>query len=376
MREWGYFLFFVSFFCLYFSGSMYISWRITSGLKIIAPYKYYIYAAAGLMSIVATLAYVFSKYNIDPYSVYFSTVGGIWMGVIGISVTVLFANDLLNLANMIFKIKDFRHYSTSVSLVLIAVLCIWSLINVAFVLKIKEIKIKVPELKTDSISITLLADIHVDKQTTYRSVEKIVGIANSLNSDMMVMAGDLVDIDISETYEKYGLDKLYAKYGIFAITGNHEYFAGVNHYTDLCEKLGFVLLRNENFALKGTNGEDIITIAGINDKEGIKFKADTVDIDAAFSGIGKDEPVLFISHRPEPFDMVKDKEMPVIQLSGHTHSGQVPPVEIIRRFMTYNWGLYEHKNAKMYVTSGNRWWRVPMRTFNYCEIVKIVLEKE
>lgn len=374
MREWGNFLFFASFFLLYFSGSMYIAWRICAGFKLIAPHKYYIFAAFGLMAAVSTMAYIFSKYNIDPFAVYLSSAGGIWMGIVGISVTVLALNDIVNFANLLLKIKDFRYYSTLAAVILIVLLCAWSLINVAFILKVKEIKIKVPELKTDKLSITLLADIHIDKQTSYGSIKKIVGIANGLDSDIIVLAGDLLDIDITKTYELYGLDKLRAKYGIFAVTGNHEYFAGVDSYIKLCEMLGIILLRNQNTDVKD-DGREIIAIAGVNDPEGIKFKADTVDIEAAFSGIEKDAPVIFLSHRPELFDLVKDKDMPLVQLSGHTHAGQIPPVEFIRRFMKYNFGMYENGKSKMYVTSGNRWWRVPMRTFNTGEIVKIMLER-
>ena len=375
MREWGFFLFFASFFFLYFTGSMYAVWRLNAGLKTPEPYNYYIYAIAGLMAVIAALAYIFSKYNIDPFAYYFSPAGGMWMGIVGISVTVLFANDLVNFANLIFKIKDFRYWSTAVSLALIVLLCVWSLINTAFILKIKEVKIKVPSLNKDRISITLLADVHIDKHTSPKIIRKIADIANSFDSDIIVIAGDLADMDISQTYAEYGLDKLHAKCGIFAVTGNHEYYAGIESYEKLCENLGIILLRNENFELKDGD-ENILTVAGINDEQSAKQSADKVDVEAAFANADRNLPVLFLSHRPQYFDLVKDKEMPVIQLSGHTHVGQIPPVEILMRiFFKYPWGLYEHKGSYMYVTSGSRWWRAPMRTFNTCEIVKIIIEK-
>ncbi|MCL2143928.1 MAG: metallophosphoesterase [Endomicrobia bacterium] len=375
MREWGYFLFFLSFFCFYFAGSMYAAWRVNAGLKLIAPYKHYIYIAAALMAAVSAIAYAFSKYNIEPFAVYLGVPGGIWMGIVGISATVFILNDLINCVNLIFKIKKFRYYSTVVSLVFIAALVVWSLMNAAFILKVKEVKIKVPDLKTDSLSITLLSDIHIDKHVSFRSVQKIVDMANSLNSDIIAITGDIADSDLSETYAKYGLDKLHARYGIFAVTGNHEYYTGAGYYIKLCEELGIVLLRNENIMLKDGDKE-IIAIAGINDKKGKAHKVDDVDIEAAFEGIENNVPVLFLSHRPEYFDFVKNKEMSAVQLSGHTHAGQIPPLEFIRKLMKYNYGVYESGAAKMYVTSGNRWWRIPMRTFNASEIVKITLEKQ
>jgi predicted MPP superfamily phosphohydrolase len=375
MREWGYFLFFASFFCLYFISGMYVAWRINAGFRLFKPHNYYVYAAAGLMAAVSTLAYIFSKYNIDPFARYLSHAGGIWMGVSGICAAVLFANDLLNFANYIFKIKNFRYWSTLVSLILAVLLCVWSLINTAFILKVKEIKIKVPSLNKDKVSVVLLSDIHIDKHTRAKAIRKIVDISNSLDCDIIAIAGDLLDIDISETYAEYGLDKLRAKYGIFAVTGNHEYYTGIESYEKLCEKLGFILLRNESVAVKD-GGESILAVAGINDKQGEKQSADKVDLEAAFAAVDRNLPVIFLSHRPQYFDSVKDKEMKIVQLSGHLHAGQIPPVEIlIRGFFKYSLGLYEHNGSYMYLTAGSRWWRVPMRTFNTCEIVKIVLEK-
>jgi Predicted phosphohydrolases len=375
MREWGSFLFFTSFFCLYFTGSMYIAWRISAGFKLIAPYKFYVYAATGLMASVSLLSFISSVYGIEPFARALNPAGGIWMGIVGITCAVLFANDLLNLGNRFFKIKKFRYYSTVIALAAAVLLCVWSLINAACVLKVKEIKIQVPELKKDKLSIALLADLHIDKHTPPSMIRKIVDIANGFSPDIIVIAGDLTDTDISGTYSEYSLDKLSAGYGVFAVTGNHEYYTGIESYEKLCEKLGFMLLRNENLIIN-ESGENILAVAGINDKQGAKQKTDIVDVEAAFEGIENALPVLFLSHRPQYFDMVKDKKMPVIQLSGHTHAGQILPMELLLRcFFKYSWGLYKHKDSAMYLTSGNRWWRVPMRTFNTCEIVKITLEK-
>lgn len=375
MRQWGYFLFFVSFFCLYFTAGMYVSWRLCAGLDIAAPYKHIIFFFCGFMSAASTAAYVSSEYGIVRLAAYLNRACGIWMGFLGIASSVLFVNDLLNLSG-IFENGKFGYYSALFSLALITALCLWSLINAGFILKVKEIKIKVPQLKTGKLRIVCLADVHIDKQTSYGSIKKIVKAVNAVKPDMIAIAGDLIDTDISGTFRGYGLDKLYAPYGIYAVTGNHEYYAGIENYAKLCDRLGIKLLNNENLPVLNEKGENIIFVAGVNDRQSRHFKAGGIDIEAAFSGIGKNAPVLFLSHRPEEFDKVKDREMSVMQLSGHTHCGQIPPVEIIRKFMKYNYGLYEYKNSKMYVTSGCRWWRVPMRTFNKCEIAHIVLERE
>ncbi|MCL2334691.1 MAG: metallophosphoesterase [Endomicrobia bacterium] len=375
MRVYGHFLLFVSFFLFYSAGSIYVAWRLVSGFRVAPPHSRIVYWSFFIMAAVATVAFYFSTYNINFFISFLGPLGGIWMGMIGIAAGFLLANDILNLANLrfgFFNRQSFLHYSTLVAAVLSLLLCAWALFNAASILKVKEIHLKVPGLKTDKVSVVLLADMHITNFTAGKNIQKIVEISNGLDPDIVVIGGDLLDTDVSETYALYGLDKLRAKYGIFAVTGNHEYYAGIKYCEDLCKSLNIKLLRNESFDI-----ENVITVAGINDKYGAKVGVDKFDIPAAFAAADKNSPVLFISHRPEAFAKASNMDFNIVQLSGHVHAGQIPPVEIILRiFKKYFWGLYSNNGSYMYVTSGARWWRSPMRAFNYSEIVKIVLERE
>lgn len=370
MRDFGFFVFFLTFFIFYCAGSLYIAWRINAGLRISAPYKHYLYIAFVLMAVLSSAGYVFSTFNTGFFQPFISPAGAIWQGVVGVGFTVLFCNDLVNFGNLFFKIKNFRYYSTLVSLAVAAVLIIWSLANPAFILKIKDVNLKVKNLQPEKLTAALWADVHITPFTTYAAIQKIVEKTNELNPDIILIAGDLIDTDISQNYVSYGLDKLKAKYGVFAVTGNHEYYAGVEYYEKFCENAGIRLLRNENFVI-----ENLIALAGINDKEGQKRGIDKFDVPAAFSGLDKNFPVIFISHRPEPFDEALRQGFNIVQLSGHTHAGQMIPLELIRRFFKYNYGLFERDGSYMYLTSGTRWWGPPMRTFTTSELVRITLEK-
>jgi predicted MPP superfamily phosphohydrolase len=317
------------------------------------------------------------------------------MGVCGISVTFFVLSDIINLFNLIFKIKKFRYYSVLIALTLSALCCIWSVLNVAFILNIKEMKIKAPELPVDSLKIVQLSDIHIDKFTSKEIIKKIFAKAQSLNPDLIIITGDVLDTDINkdDKFRDYGFDILKAPYGVFAITGNHER-RRLEAYFEMCEKLGIKALQNENFFVEG-----IINIAGVNDNDWRKEES----IKTAFSGITAGYPVIFLSHRPETFDASALQGHKIIQFSGHTHAGQIPPIEIARRFfMKYNYGWYafdksagktvfagqrfkmaKHKNPEsvsagsaMYITSGTRWWGPPMRFGNTCEIAVITLEKK
>ncbi|MDR0311190.1 MAG: metallophosphoesterase, partial [Acidobacteriota bacterium] len=103
---------------------------------------------------------------------------------------------------------------------------------------------------------------------------------------------------------------------------------------------------------------------------------DAENIKSVLSGSPYGCPVIFLSHRPETFDIAANHDFNVIQLSGHTHSGQIPPVEIVTRFfMRYNYGLYKKNGSTMYVTSGAGVWGPPMRLFNIAEVAVIKLVK-
>jgi predicted MPP superfamily phosphohydrolase len=336
-----------------------------------SPYASYFYISVAVISAIALLSFIFSRKAVPVLSAV-APFGYVCMGSLGISVCFFILNDIINL--LFFKVSNFRFYSTAATLILIFAACVWSLINAAFILRVSETTFKVPDLKVDSLKIVLLADLHITAYTSPQKIKDIFAKVSDLNPDMIVIAGDVIDTDLNEKdkFLNYGFEQLQAKYGIYAITGNHEYYTGLNAFFEMFKKLNIPVLQNESVAV-----EDIIDVAGIND---IDFK-DPSKIAQALSNADAQRPTVFLSHRPESFDeaskQAKIRGLKIIQLSGHTHAGQIPPVEIVRRFfMKYNYGKYEENGSQMYITSGTRFWGPPMRLFNTCEIAVIKLEPE
>ncbi|MDR1942139.1 MAG: metallophosphoesterase [Endomicrobium sp.] len=361
-------MFFIVALALYFGGYAYAVWRTITGLSLKNPYALYVIIAAAVISVTALLSFVATRKSFPLMSV-LGPFGYVCMGALGITVTFFVINDIINLPNLFFKFKNFRFYSTAATLALAVLAVIWSLINVGCVLKVTKVNIKVPDLPSDSLRIVLLADLHITAYTNPQTLINIFDKAASLNPDIIIIAGDVVDTDLNKNdkFLNYGFERLEAPFGVYAVTGNHEYYAGVKPFLEMFKKLNIKVLQNENVYIDG-----LINISGIND---INY-ADRESIKKALSTDAPRYPTLFISHRPESFDAASSLRRNIVQLSGHTHAGQIPPVEIVRRFfMKYNYGIYENNGSKMYITSGTRFWGPPMRLFNFSEIALITLEK-
>jgi predicted MPP superfamily phosphohydrolase len=352
-----------------FVGHFYIAWRINSGLSIPPPYKYYLYAIAIFFAFFMLAVQITFRSGMPSFLSPIASIAFVAMGCFAITICVFLLNDIINIANLILKIKSFRFWSTIIAIVLSAILCISALINFAYGLKIEEVHIKVPNLPIPSLKIVQIADLHINALTKTETINDIFDKVEKLNPDMIVFVGDIIDIDINkdDKFLDYGFGKLKAPYGIFAVTGNHEYHTNVNAFYEMFQKLGVKVLNDENVLVKNT-----INIAGINDKNW----RNPQKIEQALLNANPKYPILFLSHRPETFNYAQNYA-DIIQLSGHTHAGQIPPVWIIRKFfMQYNYGLYKAGRSIMYITSGTRLWGPPMRLFSRSEIAVIILERE
>ncbi len=233
----------------------------------------------------------------------------------------------------------------------------------------------IPTRKLDSaFRIVALTDMHITPVTPVSRINRIVRTVNELKPDVIVLAGDIID---SKPYrlenEMRALANLKAKYGVFVTLGNHEFYHGSFEWEKTFKKMGFSYLANNGLMLKGSN----VYLSGLPDPQLLKIN------DAAMEGIRntlKKAPPsafrVFLSHSPR-FIKRLDRRLIDLQISGHTHGGQIFPFHFaVKRFNDFVAGLYDVDGMKLYISRGVSGWGPPMRLFAPSEISVIDLIPE
>jgi uncharacterized protein len=348
----------------------YVYQRLASGLALsgqaLLYFRIFIYIGAASFF----LSEVLSRRITSPWWEGVAWTGFAWLGVISIAFTALVFRDIL----LIFLHNPaVKYWSAVATVVIIAITCSVSVLNGLRPEFLRAIELSTDKLPKSSNGFTIaqLSDMHIDLQTPPWWVKDIVQKTNALNPDVILVTGDVLDADLRKKPEFIDiLSGLKAKYGVFAVIGNHECFTGLEMFTDVASRAGMRLLRNENI----TAGP--VTLVGIDDPEAIRFKDGGPDLDKALSSphpVDMSKPVILLSHRPEIFDKAAVKGID-LTLAGHTHYGQIPPVDLfVKLFEKYSCGFYSKGNSAVYTTSGTGTWGPPMRLFSRNEIAKIVL---
>jgi predicted MPP superfamily phosphohydrolase len=223
--------------------------------------------------------------------------------------------------------------------------------------------------KMSGFTIVQLSDMHIEVFNNPKRTAAMVDMVNALNPDLVVITGDLIDGNVlKEPQFCLQLKRLNPKYGTLAITGNHDYYGGIETFYGLAACSGIKILKNESVTIA-----DSIEVAGLDDDEGYRGRGGGPDLDKALKNCDPQKPIILLYHRPLGFDEAIKKGVG-LQLSGHTHAGQIPPMDIIVwLYYKYPNGLYKEGHSYIYTTSGTDVWRTPMRFLTRNEIIHITL---
>lgn len=299
-----------------------------------------------------------------------------WLGVLFFLVFSLAAADLARVITL--RVKDVspddperrlaisRFFAGAAALVGLGV----SAMGVASALSsvsVNKVKVSLKRLGKDAegMRIVQISDVHVGPTIGKAFIEDVVARINALKPDVVAITGDLVDGTVADLREHVApLARIEAKHGVFFVTGNHEYYSGVREWIDHLGTLGIKVLQNERVRIGGEHGFDL---AGIDDPTG------DPDLEKALEGRDPSRGVVLLAHQPRA--IARADELGVdLQLSGHTHGGQMFPWNLfVRLQQPFVAGLHQLAHAQIYVSCGTGYWGPPMRVGAPAEITEIEL---
>ncbi|MEW6490627.1 MAG: metallophosphoesterase, partial [Thermodesulfobacteriota bacterium] len=223
-------------------------------------------------------------------------------------------------------------------------------------LRVETVRLTTEKLPAgvDRLRIAQVSDLHLGLLHREEALAPVISAVRELEPDLLVATGDIVDAQMDHLDGLTALwQRLEPPLGKFAVTGNHEYYAGLAQGLDFLARSGFAVLRNEAVPVG-----DTLVIAGVDDPAGSRTPDDAAVLGPAATG------ALFtvlLKHRPWVSEAATG--LFDLQLSGHTHRGQIFPFHLfVRRAYPYLEGLHTLPGGgRLYVSRGTGTWGPPMR---------------
>lgn len=298
-----------------------------------------------------------------------------WMGIIFLFFCSSLVMDAVRVGIWLFRRPLTPSAFTSLAVPLAASLLIAAYgIFEAANIRAQHVVLEAPELSREKLRIAQITDVHLGLIVGPQRLRQAVQIVQDARPDILVSTGDLIDNGSSLIRESIGMLKdISPPLGKFAVTGNHEFYAGLDRSLAVMKDAGFTVLRDETFTIPG-----VIRIAGVDDSAGVgALVPPDSRTDSKVLGTDKgDEFVLFLKHRP----LVENSALGLfdLQLSGHTHKGQIFPFNLLTRlFFPLNSGLYRIAgNSYLYSSRGTGTWGPPIRFLAPPEVTIIDLVRK
>jgi predicted MPP superfamily phosphohydrolase len=310
----------------------------------------------------------------------FAYIGYTWMGILVLFIAASLVIDLYRFLFFAFGFivkKDFSRFMIPHVYAFLIPLAVSLVVNVYGYFEARDIRTEKVVIKTrkipaeiGTIKIVQISDVHIGLIMGEERLKKILRIVKAEDPDILVSTGDLVDgqsDDISRIADLF--NGIEPRYGKFAITGNHEFYAGLTHSLQFLKEAGFTVLRGERVTVSG-----IMHVVGIDDPAGKRYNLyNNISERELLKKIPRDTFTLLLKHRPVLDDGITG--LFDLQLSGHVHKGQIFPLSIITGFIypTQEGLARLSDNSYLYVSRGTGTWGPPIRFLAPPEVTIIEL---
>ena len=376
-------LFFITFFTLYGLLHLYAFMKARAALSFGVKASIPIIAFLALMTFAPMIVRYLENFEFELSARVMSYIGYIWMGILILFFSLALCIDiyrlLVYLTGLIFQ-KDLSSLSCSAKFSFFIPLIFAIAAGSYGYFEARNIHVehltvkssKIPD-EHNNIRIVQISDVHVGLIVREERLKRIIGKVKNAAPDILVCTGDLVDGQINKLE---GLAELFRdikpRYGKYAITGNHEYYAGLDQSLDFTEKAGFKILRGETVDIAG-----VLNIAGVDDNTGRQFGLSAGESEKEIlSRLDPAKYRILLKHRP-----LVDKNVLGLfdlQISGHTHKGQIFPFSLITKlyYPRHAGYLSLPNNSHLYVSRGTGTWGPPIRFLSPPEVTVIELLHE
>ncbi len=321
------------------------------------------------------LSTVIASYLIHKWDTVFTRwyymFAGFWIGVLAnLSLMVL----LVLILKGIGLLFDFSFPLLALKLIFIVGALLISVFGLykAWVPRVTTYEVAIKDLPEfwDNKVVVQISDVHLGPVYRERSFARLLNKVQSLNPEAVFITGDLFDgMESDFTWLNHPFTKMQVPQGIYYSFGNHDLYLGFNRAMELLKGNPVNILDNKMSVVNG------LQIIGIN----YSFNKD-FDLEEAILkqvGYSKDKPSILLFHEPKNIELAKNAEID-LQLSGHTHNGQIFPFNYLAKlaYKGYGHGLFQTGDFSLIVNRGAGTWGPPMRTTGQSEIVKIILKKK
>ena len=241
--------------------------------------------------------------------------------------------------------------------------------------RVRELRVAIPRFPRELGETVLVqvTDLHLGPTLRRKFLEDVVERTNALRPDVIVITGDVADGSVTSLRDMVApLGELRARWGVFFVTGNHEFYAGVDAWCAEFRRLGIRTLRAERVTVG--DGEHFFDLAGVDDLEARRFTGGAgTDLGAVLAGRDPSRALVLLAHQPR---VVFDAQRYGVdlQLSGHTHGGQFWPwLHMVRLQQPVVSGLGRFGDTFVYASNGTGYWGPPMRLGVPAEITQVIL---
>lgn len=243
--------------------------------------------------------------------------------------------------------------------------------------RVKRLDVHVPRLGNglDGTRVVVLADTHYGPIDRAGWSAKVTEAVNALDADVVVHAGDIADgTPVQRREQSAPLGEVRSRLAKVYVTGNHEYGSEAQGWLDRMAELGWEPLHNRHVVVE--RGGDSLVLAGVDDvtAESSGLAGHSANLLGALAGTGPDQPVLLVAHQPKFIPQAAAAGID-LQISGHTHGGQIWPFNFLVRIdQPVVSGLSRHgERTQLYTSRGSGFWGPPFRVFAPSEITVLTL---